>query len=103
MERKLKEKIKNLDRYKDFTFLDKPVPFKDMYKDRDIDCVQLHCIQEAGDDIIGFCGAFKWNDGKAITLDGDIYSPDTLVYGINWWKNKETGREGLDILVGNDW
>lgn len=103
MDNKLKEKIRKLERYQNFTLLDKPVAFKDMYKGRDIKCVQLHCIQEAGDDIVGFCGAFQWKDGKVISLDGDTYSPDTLVYGINWWKNKETGREGLDILVGDDW
>lgn len=37
--------IKKEDRYKDFTILEKPIKFKDLFKDVDFDVVQLHSTQ----------------------------------------------------------
>ena len=97
--------IKNNNRYEKFTILDKPAVFSEMFKDNNIPCVQLHSIEvyedEEGKDIIGFCGEFKWEDGKIISLDYDSYTKNTKVYGYSWFMFK--GEKCLDILVGNDW
>ena len=97
-----KEIIKNDDRYEDFTIVDNPTKFKDMFSDLTIECVQLHLTQVWGESIVGFCGAFKWKDNKIIPLDGDSYSADVLVLGYDWFTDDD-GMLCLDILVGNDW
>ena len=100
-----REIIQDMDRYKDFTILDNPVLFKDMFANRNIDVVQLHSIQVDNDRICGFCGSFEWKDNKIIPHDGDSYTADMLVYGYNWWGDATTENNeyvevlGLDILV----
>lgn len=98
--------IKSNDRYKDFTILDTPKPFNELFKDMKINLVQLHSTQVIGNepdlDIVGFCGAFKWVDNMITSLDGDSYYSDTKVLGYNWFPNKDD-FECLDILVGEDW
>ena len=41
----LKDILKSSDRYKGFTLLDNPVCFKDMFKGKVFDAVQLHFAQ----------------------------------------------------------
>lgn len=108
MKEELKNILVNSDRYKDFTLLDKPVKFNELFKDKDIDCVQVHSTQiisySGGKDIVGFCGQFSWKDNKIKSLDGDNYSPHMTVFGYTWFENKEEGiKIGVDILIGNDW
>lgn len=102
--------LKNSDRYKKFIFLDKPVCFKDMFKDRNFDTVQLHSTQiiDIGNgmkNIVGFCGVFKWADGKITPLDGDTYYDDFNVLGFEEFNYEKNGMKlkGIDVLVGNDW
>lgn len=106
----LKDIIKNIDRYKNFTLLDKPIKFKDLYKDENIELVQIHSIESFNiqgtdkKDIVGFCGVFKWENNNIISLDGDSYSENMKVLGYDWWSNEDEHIEkGLDILVGEDW
>lgn len=105
MNDELKDILKVSDRYKGFTFLDKPACFKDMFKGRDFDAVQLHSTQiiDIGDgkkDIVGFCGIFRWTDGKIYSLDGDIYYDDFKVIGFEEFQNILIGvNTGIDILV----
>lgn len=105
MNDELKDILKVSDRYKGFTLLDKPACFKDMFKGRDFDAVQLHSTQiiDIGDgkkDIVGFCGIFKWTDGKIYSLDGDIYYDDFKVIGFEEFQNISMGvNTGIDILV----
>lgn len=78
MNNELKDILKASDRYQGFTFFDKPVCFKDMFKDKDFDAVQLHSTQiiDIGNgikNIVGFCGAFKWHNNEITSLDGDDY------------------------------
>ena len=97
---------KNLHRYKDFTFFDKPqdepVPFNELMKDEDIDYVREHLLQtyelEGRKYIVGFSGIFEWKNNTLKSLDGDIYDPKNLVYGYSWFKTPD-GLRGLDILV----
>lgn len=97
---------KNSTRYKDFTFFDKPqdkpVPFDELMKNEDIDCVQVHLLQtyecEGHKDLVGFAGIFEWKNNILKSLDGDTYNPKSLVYGYSWFKTKD-GKRCLDILV----
>lgn len=106
----LQDIIKNIDRYKNFTLLDKPIEFKDLYKNTDIELVQIHSTElfnipgKKEKDIVGFCGVFKWKNNQIISLDNDIYSENMKVLGYEWWSNEDENIEnGLDILVGEDW
>lgn len=107
MKEKLKEILVNSDRYRYYILLDKPVKFNELFKDKDIDCVQVHSTQivsyPGGKDIVGFCGQFSWEDNEIKSLDGDNYSPHMTVFGYTWFENKEEGiKIGVDILVGDN-
>jgi hypothetical protein len=104
----LKEIISTLERYKDFTILDNPVIFSDLFVNKNIDVVQLHSTQiinmDDHKDIVGFCGQCEWKNNQIKSLDGDSYSDNMKVYGYEWFSNEEEGiRVGVDILVGEDW
>lgn len=110
MNDELKGILETSDYYEEFTFLDKPTCFKDMFKDRDFDAVQLYSTQiiDIGNDvkdIVGFCGIFRWTDGKIYPLDGDIYYDDFNVLGFEEFNYEENGMQlkGIDVLVGDDW
>lgn len=109
MNNELKELIMNSERYKDFCLLDTPIPFKEMFKNKDFDVVQLYSTQiithkDGSKHLIGFCGAFKWKNRKIISLDEDSYCDDFKVLGYTEFKNEKEGiSSGIDILVGNDW
>lgn len=106
MEGTWQEVIKDEERYRGFTLTEPPVKFCDLFANRDIPCVQLHSTQvyECGDKqgIVGFCGAFSWEDNELTPLDRDSYSKNTPVYGYAWFTDNE-GRRCLDILVGDEW
>ena len=78
---------------RNFTMLDKPISFIELYKDRDIEVIQIFMKD------VGFCGAFNWDDNIVKTLDGDSYSKNMTVYGYEWFDNEK----GLNLLVGDDW
>lgn len=85
--------VKKLNRYKNITILEKPIKFLELFKDKDICIVQLHDMSDINDDIYGFSGQFKWENNKIISLDGDTYTSDMLVYGY------EITDQYTDILV----
>lgn len=95
------EIIQKLPRYKDFTIVEEPIKFKDMFVGQNIDLVQLHSTEVVFDTIVGFCGVFQWHDNKLLPLDGDSYSENVIVLGYDWFEHD--GKKCLDILVGNDW
>ncbi len=100
MNRELKDLLKNLERYKDFTLLDEAVAFNKFFADEDIPMVQIHDTTTIGsdhDDILGFCGVFTWKNNKIQALDGDTYTTDMQVIGYNWFGSD--GHKFLDILV----
>ena len=90
---------KKTDRYKDYTVCENPRPFSEMFKDKDFSRVQVHSNQvvEPINDIVGFCGAFAWEDNVIRSLDGDSYNKDMLVLGY------EIDDDCLEIMVGSDW
>lgn len=95
----LKKIIKKDPRYENFTVVEDPIPFKEMFKDKNIETVQVHesCLYD-GEHMVGFCGVFSWKKNILIPGDGDSYNPNMLVLGYEWFN-----ENGLDILVGNDW
>lgn len=105
----LREIIKNSERYENFTLLDKPVAFRDLFPGEDFDCVQLHSTQvfdlpNGGKDIIGFAGAFKYIGGTVSSLDGDSYSDTFQVLGYERFDNEEYGvKNGIEVLAGKGW
>lgn len=80
----LKQRVLNNDRYKDFTFLEKPTEFDktDLFSD-EYAIIQLHDVKEIPGypDVLGFCGVFKIGSGEIISLDGDSYDPKMIVVG----------------------
>lgn len=94
------EIIKKLPRYQNFTIVDNPMSFDEMFKDTTIDVVQVHSVEVIADTIVGFCGVFKWDQNTLTPLDGDNYSETTNVLGYNWFDHD--GGKCLDILVGDN-
>ena len=88
-------------RYRDFQLLKDPVPFDILMKGRDIALVQVHDMTPAGDDIVGFAGAFSWQQDLLTPLDGDCYNKGMSVCGYRWFRCD--GKTCLDILVDGDW
>lgn len=99
--------ITNSKRYCNFTILDDINPFNILFRNKDIEIVQVHSAEiidykDGEKDIVGFCGVFKWEDNKIISLDGDCYNENMEVIGYSWFRNKNNIK-CLDILVGDDW
>mgnify|MGYP004511087641 FL=1 len=103
----LKEIIKNSTRYNEFTLLDEPASFKELFKDENFDYVQLHSTQifsykDGTKDIVGFCGVFSWKDNVVKSLDGDLYNDSVTVLGYERFTTQD-GSICIDILVGDNW
>ena len=97
------KKIKENDRYKNFTFLESPVPFNKLFAGKDYDVVQLHDMTPVSDDdIVGFCGQCEWKDDNLTPLDHDSYTKKMDVFGYEEFPVvDENGNvlKGVDILV----
>jgi hypothetical protein len=115
--KKIKKFISKIERYANFTFIDKSTKFNDFAKDKDITTVQVHDITPfwvyfripvlnikipLRRDVCGFAGVFAWHDNTLYSLDGDSYNEKCEIYGYNWFVCKD-GSTGLDILVSEDW
>lgn len=103
-----KDALQNEERYKNFTILDKPVKFNELFNNKDFDCVQVHSTQvikhENKHYFVGFCGVFSWLNNTLKSLDGDSYNEEMTVCGYKYFVNKEKNvHSGIDILVGDDW
>lgn len=103
----LKEIIKNSDRYNKFTVLSTPISFKELFKNENFDCVQLHSTHIFSDkngvkDIIGFCGVFSWIDNIIKPLDGDSYNDSLKVLGYERFSTQDENN-CIDILIEDDW
>ena len=106
----LQKLVENTGRYHGFTLLDTPKPFREVFKDQNVELIQLHSITKIDEDengvpqVIGFVGVCKWEDNKLSPLDGDSYCEDMTIYGYNWFSNEKTDhKKCLDILVDDDW
>lgn len=90
----------------DFTILEKPAKFAEMFADKNIPRVQVFTKVDntEGYDIV-FSGAFKWENNEIISIDGDSYNKNMAVLKYEWDEDdeKESDYEILNILVVNDW
>lgn len=93
--------VLTLQRYQDFTILEDPVPFCELFHNQNIEYVQLHdiTIVKKLNDVVGFSGCFIWKDNEIRPEDGDAYYEDMLVYGYHYFEYD--GVKCLDILVLN--
>ena len=93
-------------RYSHFIFLDNPVPFNVLCKNKNYDLVQVYSVSIDEDkdnyDLIGFCGQFSWKENQLTALDYDSYNEDMLILGYEKGFDQD-GDICLDVLVGNDW
>ena len=90
-------------RYDDFTYLDHPVLFRDLFKNKAYDIVQIHDMSPISGSIlsiVGFCGQFKWNNNVIESLDGDSYTSLMPVWGYHEFIHEE--NVCLDVLV-SEW
>ena len=98
----LKEIAKKEHQFNSHVFLDDPVPFSELFKDKNINVVDVYSIYSAEIGSI-FCGTFRWKNNDIRSLDGDTYNRDTLVYAYKFYESKDKDISGLSILVGTDW
>lgn len=96
----LKQRVSNLDRYKDFVFLKKPTEFDktNLFSEKYAE-IQLHDVSKIPEypDVLGFCGVFKVESEEIVSLDGDSYSSQMIVVG---YKEFVYGNETcLDLLT----
>lgn len=94
--------------YKNYTLMDKPLKFSELFRSQNFEVVELRSIikldSESMDKCGRFCGSFGWIDNKLKSLDGDSYNSDMIVYGYMSFENPEACIiKGLSILVGSDW
>ena len=98
--KELKQRVSNNDRYKDFTFLEKPTEFDktDLFSDKYAE-IQLHDGKgiPGYPDVVGFCGVFKIENGEINSLDGDSYDPKMIVVGYQEFTHD--GKTCLDLLT----
>lgn len=80
-----------LERYESYEKIE-PVKFSEAFKNQDATWVQVHQMDT------GFVGTFCWKNNEIVSLDGDDYEEDMLIYGYQWFKNRG-GSSCLDILV----
>lgn len=88
------------DRYKDFTYLETPIEFCNLFEHCDYDVVQVHDMTPCGDSIIGFAGQFKWQNNEITPLDGDSYTSHMTILGYNEFNSN--GLKCLDVFT-EDW
>lgn len=82
----------------------KPYPtIGDLIKNKNYDCVKYRITYPScDDDEIGeFAGYFKAEDGKIISLDGDVYGEYEKVIASKEWTAEEDGQKinGLTVVV----
>ena len=82
---------KMLERYENYEKI-KPAKFSEVFRNQDATWVQVHQMD------LGFVGTFCWKNNEIVSLDGDDYKEDMLIYGYQWFKNRG-GCTCLDILV----
>ena len=83
-----------MNKYKDFIYLYQPTEFCNTFLFTDkYNFIQIHDNTLIGeDDIIGFSGVCKVENGEIISLDGDSYTKEFIT---------DDGELGLDLLVTN--
>lgn len=106
MSEELKGILQKDDKYGSFIILDKPIKFSELFKNRDIQYIQLYKMitseQELNQNIteVIFVGIFQWINNEVYSLDKGSYSKDMIVVGYSWYKDDV--RRFLEILIKSD-
>lgn len=75
----------------------------DLIKDKDYDYISYRLTMKDKSESF-FAGCLKAENGKIISLDGDVYSLDEKVLRYEKWDKPEEGiNKGLTIVVDYDW
>ena len=92
-----------MDRYKNFIYLEQPIEFcNTILFSNKYNLIQIHDNTPVGeDDIVGFAGVCKVENGEVIPLDGDSYTKHMTVIAYKEFTT-DNGDLGLDLLV-SDW
>ena len=77
----------------------------DLIKDKDYDYISWRVTlpeKMGGGDT--FIGHTRSENGKLISLDGDIYSEETEILNYKEWSDEEDGiKNGLTIIYEGEW
>lgn len=82
----------------------KPYPtIGDLIKNKDYDYVDYRITYSDCNNNTGiFAGCFKSEDGKIISLDGDVYNEyEKVVASEEWTTEKNRKMKGLTVIVEN--
>lgn len=75
----------------------------DLIKDKDYDYISYRLTVDDKNKSF-FAGCFRSENGKIISLDGDVYSLDEEVLRYEEWSKPEEGiYKGLTVVVDYDW
>lgn len=92
----------SMDRYKNFIYLEQPMEFCNtlLFSDK-YNLIQIHDNTPVGEDnIVGFAGVCKVENGEVIPLDGDSYTKYMTVIAYEEFTT-DNGKLGLNLLVTN--
>lgn len=91
--------LKNKDRYKNFIYFDKPIPFNEtpVFSDK-YKLIQLHDTTLINSYGVGVCGVLRVSNNKIVSLDGDCYTKEMQAVGYEEFTDKE-GNLCLNLLV----
>ena len=86
------------------TKCNKPYPtIGNLIKDKDYDYISYRLTVDDKSKSF-FAGCFRSENGKIISLDGDVYSLDEEVLRYEEWDEPEEGiNKGLTVVVDYDW
>lgn len=75
----------------------------DLIKDKDYDYISYRLTVDDKSKSF-FAGCFRSENGKIISLDGDVYNLDEEVLRYEEWDEPEEGiNKGLTVVVDYDW
>lgn len=93
------EKIRSLDKCKNFTFVNYPTDFIDLFKNKNFEIVEVYYpFKYDGELDVTFVGKFKWENNIISSLDGDEYNDHMNVIAYEVFSNKD--KICLGVIVG---
>ena len=94
--------LKSNIKYKNYIFFKENEKFNKIFLGQAISLVQTHYLMihaDNTDKISEVEGTFRWENNEIISLNGDVFSPETLVMGYKWSEDNKI----LDILTDEWW
>jgi replicative DNA helicase len=92
------------DREKYFEFFERPVKFCDFFKYQEYECVDMYELRIVNSvPRIQMRDFFRWKNGTIESYNNRTHQDDMPVYGYNCYVDPRSGKETLEILVGDEW